>query len=57
MVFFCFFLAAVGPVIESLRYANDLVEQLYNLLMQLLWRVMLRSDENLRGPSLRLMGM
>ncbi len=55
--FFCFVLAAAWQVVESFRYASDLVEQLCNFLMQLLWRVMPRSDENLRGLSLRLMGM
>ncbi len=55
--FFCFVLAVAWLVVESFRYANNLVEQLCNVLMQLLWRAMPRNDENLRGPNLRLRSM
>ncbi len=48
---FCFVLAAAWRVADFFPLRQCFAELLCNVLMQLLWRVMLKNDENLKGSE------
>jgi len=48
---FCFVLVATWRVVNFFPLRQCLAELLCNVLMQSLWRVMLRNDENLKGSE------
>ncbi len=48
---FCFVLRVAWRVADFFPLRQCMAELLCNVLMQLLWRVMLRNDENLKGSE------